>query len=284
MSTSPHVRDVSESEFDEAVLAESHTRPVVVDFWAPWCGPCRALGPVLERLADEAAGAFLLVKINTDDNPEVARRMRIRGIPAVKAFVDGKLAHEFTGALPEESVRQFLRAFLKSPGQRQAEDALRMLRAGDAPEAERLAKDALALDPRASLAWVVRAEAALSRGELEEAEALADQVSREPDLAELREPLEARLELTRRLRRGGDAATLAERAAAGDDPDVLLALAAEAALGGDAAAAFERALGVLGGHRATHKEPTHAVMLAIIRLATPELARDLRRRLSIALY
>ena len=98
--------------FQTEVLDKSHDKPVVVDFWAPWCAPCRALGPTLEALARESGGRWRLVKINTDRHPDLTRRFGIRGIPAVKLFVDGVVAAQFTGALPEAEVRLWLGAHL----------------------------------------------------------------------------------------------------------------------------------------------------------------------------
>lgn len=102
------------AKFQEDVIEKSHDKPVVVDFWAPWCGPCRTLGPVLERLAKESQGTWRLVKINTDKHPQIARRYNVRGIPAVKLFVDGEVADEFVGARPEGAVKQWLQPHVPS--------------------------------------------------------------------------------------------------------------------------------------------------------------------------
>src|SRR5437762_4418405 len=106
---------VTRANFDDVVLRASAIRPVLVDFWAPWCAPCRALAPILDRLAAEFAGRFTLAKLNTEDEPELAERYGVRGIPNCKLFVDGKVIDEFTGALPEGALRDFLAATLPSP-------------------------------------------------------------------------------------------------------------------------------------------------------------------------
>ena len=117
------VVDVTEATFGTEVVERSRQVPVVIDLWAEWCAPCRQLGPVLERLAGEAAGTWVLAKVDVDANPRLAQALQVQGIPAVKAVVDGQIVAEFTGALPEAQVRQWLAQLVAPPAAQPAEPA-----------------------------------------------------------------------------------------------------------------------------------------------------------------
>jgi putative thioredoxin len=149
---------VEVTDFQHEVLERSREKPVVVDFWAPWCGPCRILGPVLEKLADESAD-WELAKLNTDANPVVAGQYGIQGIPAVKLFVDGEVRDEFVGALPEPAVRQWLDRALPNETKTKLEVATAALNAGETALAEEMLRQVLAQEPDNAAALVLSARA-----------------------------------------------------------------------------------------------------------------------------
>jgi putative thioredoxin len=154
--------EVTDQSFQSDVLDKSFEAPVVVDFWAAWCGPCRALTPVLEKLADEADGSWILAKVDVDANQRVAGSMGIQGIPAVKAFKDGQIVAEFTGALPEPHVRNWLTQLGPSAVDLLVEDGIAAEARGDLPTAADRYREAVGLDP-----FHKGAGAALSRVELQ---------------------------------------------------------------------------------------------------------------------
>jgi putative thioredoxin len=175
--------DVGEADFQARVIERSYERPVVVDFWAAWCAPCRHLGPLLERIADAHAGDVDLVKVDVDANPSLAAAFGIQGIPAVKAFRDGGVVAEFVGAYPEEAVRNFFDAILPT-------EADRLAAAGDAArdtdEAERAYRSALEKDFGNRHAVLGLAPLLAARGAYEEARRLLARLPEDADVRRLR--------------------------------------------------------------------------------------------------
>lgn len=173
---------VDESTFESAVLERSKEVPVVVDFWAEWCAPCRSLGPVLERLAEEDDGAWILAKLDVDANPQLSAAFGIQGIPAVKAFKDGRQVAEFTGALPEAHVRSWLEQLRPSRADVLVRAATDAETEGRLEEAARLFDDALKEAPgnEAARRGASRVRLALRREKLDRGE-IDQRLARDPE-------------------------------------------------------------------------------------------------------
>jgi putative thioredoxin len=236
--------DVSEANFRETVLERSLQVPVLLDCWAPWCGPCRNLGPVLEKLAQAYGGRFVLAKLNTDEAPQISAALQIRSIPLVVLFVGGRPVDQFTGALPEGQVREFLDRHL---GPQQSEADLIRQEAAEAPDtetAEALLREALDIEPGHVEVRLDLAERLLARGALDDAAAELDRVPA-AERKDRHEALGKRLALARNKPAGDPAALAARIAADPRDFDARFALAALQVHAGDYRDAFDNLLEVV---------------------------------------
>lgn len=190
MPQSPYVIDVTAENFQAVILEGSMQQPVLVDFWAEWCQPCKTLMPMLAKLADEYQGKFLLAKINTEEQQELAGQFQIRSIPACKLFVDGQLVDEFTGALPEEQLRAFLDKHVSNESDNLVEQAQQLLLQGNADAAADLIAQALKDNPANSSAIIAFAQLKASIGESETAQqaldSLTDEEQKKPEVAAMR--------------------------------------------------------------------------------------------------
>ncbi len=174
MTAPSPVPEVTDETFAEAVIEESNNRPVVVDFWAEWCGPCRVLSPIIEAVAAEFGDDVLLAKLDTDRNPQTSATYGIQAIPSVKAFVDGEVANEFAGALPEEHVRAFFAQLVTTPSEMAAAEAEEMAASGDLAGAEARYNEMLEEDAENADALTGLAAILLERDDREGAEELLE--------------------------------------------------------------------------------------------------------------
>ncbi len=175
------VVDVTDADFEERVVDESKRRPVVVDLWAEWCGPCRTLSPIMERAAQDRAGRFLLAKLDVDTNPMTARAFGVQSIPMVIAFRDGQPVDGFIGAIPEGMVEEFLDRVLPSEADLTARGALEEERAGDVEDAEQGYRDALSAEPDNRAARLGLGRILADRGEADEARKILTPLVPDPD-------------------------------------------------------------------------------------------------------
>ena len=266
MTSGTNVFEASAADFRTSVVARSVETPVLVDFWATWCGPCRALTPILEKLVKEYAGAFLLAKIDTDKEQALATEFQIRSIPTVMLFKDGKVVTGFQGAQPEGNIRRFLAQNGIEPG---AATHVEL----SADPVERLAqlRAAVAESPDRDSLRLELATAVLAVGELDEAarllEALPPAVYGDARAVRAR----ARLGLMRRVERGeGDARYLA---------------GVQAVLSGDAPAGLESLLDVLREQKHDEDSPARAALVEAFQMIEDDaLVRDWRRRMATVLF
>lgn len=277
-----HSLDVGLADFQQAVLDESMHRPVLVDFWAPWCGPCKSLKPVLEKLAAEYGGKFLLAKINSDDNQELAARYGVRGIPSVKAFVDGEPVDEFSGALPESEVRAFLDRLVPGPADELRAAAAELRLAGDASAALQKLADASKIAPDHLGVRLDTAEIMLDLGEADEASRLIAGIA---DDVDPRVPqLKARLQFMGVA--GGDEAALTARVAADEnDLEARLKLAKLLVAAGRYEAGMDQLLEIVRRDRSFGDDIGRKTLLSVFDLlGGGELLSRYRRLLASALY
>lgn len=269
------------ADFEQTVIAASHGVPVIVDFWAEWCQPCRILKPILEKLAAEYGGRFILAKVNSDENQELAASCGVRGIPAVKAFIDGEMVDEFSGALPEAQVREFIERLMPSPAEPLRREALAAHRRGDLDAARKLMAQAVALDPQHEAAQLDLAELGIEANALDEAKQILAAVAENARDKVRVEALRARLQLSAN---SGDVdiETLKERV--GTDPADLAArlqLANALALTQDYRPALENLIEIVRRDRHWSGDAGRKTLLALFNLlgARPEyddLVREFR--------
>jgi putative thioredoxin len=283
---SPHIVVTSEKTFERDVIERSKEVPVVVDFWAGWCQPCRLLAPILEALARERQGAFVLVKADIEEMPNIAAAFRVRSIPSVFGFKGGQAVDSFLGLLPESAIRAWIDRLMPTAAEKLTAQA-RQVAATDAARAEQLYCQALELAPNDPGVKIDLARFLLGRDRIDEGQALIAKLEGRGFLEPEAERLKAELALRAGARDAGDlAARRSEAAVHPDDLGLRFKLAEALAAAGQNAEALELCLSVVEESHGDLRDAARKLMLSIFQLLPEDddLAAEYRRKLSAALY
>ena len=286
MNAAAHIVEIDESNAQQLLIDESFNRPVVVDFWADWCEPCKQLMPVLEKLATEFAGAFLLVKVNADEQQMLASQLGVRSLPTVMVIKDGQPVDGFAGAQPEAQVRELLQKHLPSPWEARIAEATDLLEAGNTADAVALLRTAWEESNRLKDVTFAYAGALIEANRLDDAEAVLGDV-RMVDQDALYESLKAQIDLQRQAARSPEVEALeAELAADENNHDVRVKLAVQLSSAGQYREALEHLLVILRIDRDwgnCEAKRVYLDMIATIGKGDP-LAAEYQRKLFSLLY
>ena len=259
------VIEVSDRDFQQTVIEQSRRVPVVVDFWAPWCGPCRMIGPLLERLAAEANGAWILAKLNVDHNPQTAGRYGIQGIPAVKGFRNGQVVSEFVGAVPEPQIRRFVDQLVPSVADTMAAEGQRLEGRGNLAQAETAYRHALHGDANHPAALLGLGRVLFQQDQFDDALTTLQRVPfGRPERKEAESWIAKASFRQQAALSGGEVEARRRLAANPNDLDARLALASAMAAKGSYREALEGYLEVVRRDRGAHRNQARQAMLSLL--------------------
>lgn len=286
MAVSPYIVDVTEADFETAVLARSQQVPVLADFWADWCAPCKMLMPILAQLAEAYQGTFILAKIDTEREPALAQRFAIRSLPTVKLFRHGTVVDEFMGVQDERQLRAFIDAHIERPSDALLTRAAAQAAQGDCASARALVDQAAQTEPNNPRLPAARAEVLLACGDLSAArEALAVLPADRQTDNEI-ERLRIRIEFAEVAAEVADPEALQNAVATPADDESRYRLSALRVMRGDFEGALELLLAIVKHDRSFRDDAARKAMVAIFKLlgdGDPLVARY-RSRMSAALY
>ncbi len=284
----PQVFAVDEQNFEELVLQGSLERVIVVDFWAPWCGPCKTLGPILEDVVAALGPGVALAKINVDENQQLAMAFRVQGIPAVKIVKDGQLAQEFTGALPREQIEAILRPLIPDasiPEAQAIDEANDLAATGDLAEAAHQYENVLEENPTDGPALLGLAKIHLQQGRFETVQELVNLVEEDTPEHPQAQALLTQIEFAQKCQQAGGRAACAQRILGQpDDPEARYLLACCAASEGDYETALREWLHMVG--KRSNSDRAKDAMVAVFHLLGRDnpLVASYQRKLYQALY
>lgn len=287
MTSAEVVFDVAPGRFDEQVVQASFKHAVVVDFWAEWCAPCRALTPVLERVVGSFKGRAVLAKVNIEQDGEVAARYGVQSIPNVKVFREGKVVGQFMGALPEPQVARILEAVIPSRADELIAEGDHLLQEGKPDEGEKRYQKALQDDPQHSGALIRLGRLALEAGDLDRAQEMLSRIEENAAEYDAARGLLARIEFSRTCQQKGGRAACEKRLAEDDgDLDARYDLACCLAAEGEYEPALEQFLAIFSVDKNYRDQASKDAMVRIFSLVglRSELANTYRRKLAAVLY
>ena len=279
--------EVTDQNFEQQVVERSHAVPVVVDFWAPWCGPCQAIGPLLEQLAEEQNGNFVLAKINVDDNPMLAQAFAIQSIPAVKAIRNGAIAGEFLGAQPEPAIRQFVADLLPSEAESLAREGMRLAEEGKTQGAESLYRAALSKEENQPLALLGLSRLLVERGDAADALALLGKIPLNAPESDAAQQLMSQIRLKQGGENAGNEQEYRDKLEANpDDLEARFELAQALAASGKYQEALAEYLEIVKKDRGFQDDGARKAMLEVFDVVGPrsELAEHFRSELAKVLF